>query len=116
MRKLHIVTVGLALFATFAFFVLPAVGDSDKAEIAKANAQISKIIGQCKSQLQQATSASVMNAIASNCDAQIHAVLSDLESKLGHPVTYTVSQVCVTNKKVNYTVCFDPIHIGGSGE
>lgn len=116
MRKLHVVAAGLALLASFALFVLPAVGNSDKTEIAKANAQISKITGQCISQLQQATSASAMNTIASNCDSKINGVLAALESKLGHPVTYTVSPVCVTNNKVNYTVCFDPIHIGGSGE
>lgn len=116
MRKLHVFTAGLALLATFAFFVLPAVADSEQAEIAKANAKINKITGQCKNQLKQATSASAMNTIAANCDAKILGVLAALESKLGHPVKYTVSLTCVTNTKVNYTVCFDPIHIGGSGE
>ena len=116
MRKSRIVTVGLALLATFGFFVLPAIGGTDKAEIAKANAKISKITDQCKGQLHQAKSAGEMNTIASNCEAKIQEVLTDLESKLGHPIQYTVSQVCVTNNKVHYTVCFDPIHIGGSGE
>ena len=116
MRKWHIVSAGLALLATFAFFVLPAIGNSEKAEIAKANAQISMITGQCKAQLHQATSAAAMQTIASNCDAKIHDVLAALESKLGHTVQYTASLVCVTNNKVNYTACFDPIHIGGSGE
>ncbi len=115
MKKSYLAAAGIGLMLTMTLIALPTIAGTEQAQIAQANAQIQKISGQCVAQLKQADSASVMNAIAGNCDAGIQQILANLVAALGHTVPYTMQVVCVTNNKVGYTACFDPIHIGGSG-
>lgn len=114
-KKPYIAAVGIGLVMALTFFAVPTTGGTDQAQIAKANAQIQQISGQCVAKLHQVDSKGQMDAVAQQCEAAILQVLAALQAELGHSVQYTVSQVCVTNNKVGYTACFDPIHIGGSG-
>ena len=115
MNKSYIAAVGLGLIVALTLWALPSIAGTDQDEIAKANAQIQQISGQCVAALHQADSSGDMDNIAANCDTDIAQVLADLMSELGYEPFYTTSKTYVTNERVGYTVCFDPIHIGGSG-
>ena len=115
MKKSYIAAVGIGLMLALVLTVLPSIAGAEQNEIAKANAEIQKISGQCVSALHRAENASQMDSIAQRCDVAVFQVLADLEATLGHSVEDADSQTCVTNNKVGYTACFDPIHIGGSG-
>lgn len=116
MKKSYIAAVGIGLMLALAVSTtLPGIAGTEQDKMAKANAQIQMISGQCVAALHRASSSGEMDGIAQQCDTDIFQVLAALETELGHSVQYTVSQTCVTNNKVGYTVCFDPIHIGGSG-
>jgi hypothetical protein len=119
MKKRFIAALGVALLLAFAGLVLPsfAHGDDDagRDEIAKANAEIQRITGECIADLKKADSAAEMDEIAAECEEEILEVIDELEEELGYEVEVEISEVCVTNEKLDYTVCFDPIHVGGSG-
>lgn len=114
MKRLALWGVGV-LIPALLWLALPAVADTEQDRIAQANAEIQKITGQCISQLKRAESVEEMDSLAAGCEAKIQEVLQELEEELGHPVDLVVYEICVTNIKVNYTACFDPIHVGGSG-
>jgi DNA polymerase I-like protein with 3'-5' exonuclease and polymerase domains len=113
MKRLAFWGVGV-LIPALLWLALPALADTEQDRIAQANAEIQKITGQCISQLKRAESVEEMDGLAASCEAKIQKVLQELE-ELGHSVDFAVYEVCVTNTKVNYTACFDPIHVGGSG-
>lgn len=121
MRKHFLAALGVALLLAFAWLALPSFahddGDNGKGqdEIAKANAKIDKITGKCIADLKAADSAAEMDEIATDCEEEILEVIDELEEELGHAVEVQVSEVCVTNEKLDHTACFDPIHVGGSG-
>jgi len=115
MKGSHVVTASILLVLAVGILLVPAAASSEQSQIAKANAQIQQISGQCVSALKQAASQGQMDGIAHQCDTGITQVLAALEAQLGHSVPYTTSVVCVTNSKVDYAACFDPIHLGGSG-
>ena len=115
MKKSYIAALGIGLMLAFVLAALPGIASTDQDKIALANAQIQKISGLCVAALHRASSSGQMDGIAQQCDAAIFQVIAALEAELGHSVQYVVSQTCVTNHKVGYTACFDPIHIGGSG-
>lgn len=115
MKKTYIAAAGIGLMLAIIVTALPTIAGTEQSQIAKANAAIQGITGLCVASLHKADSRSQMDGIAQLCDYNVMQVLTALEAQLGHSVPYTTSVVCVTNNKVGYTACFDPIHIGGSG-
>lgn len=115
MRKPFFIVAAVAVALAVGIGIPPAMAESDQAKIAQANAQIQQITGRCISDLKRADSEEEMDRIAGSCEQDIENVVAELESELGYEVEVVVSHTCVTNEKLDYTVCFDPVHITGSG-
>ena len=108
------ILLSLFVLAIGLFAVADAAAKQDEGKlIEKFNQKLDKLADHCVSKLEKAKSIATMDAIAQGCEAEVFALLDELEAKLDHAVDFVPFHTCVYNEDLNYTACFDPINIVG---
>lgn len=114
MKRIALLLAGVFLFVALGSSMAAYADDDGSNEgkiIAKFEHKLDKLVNKCVSKLNHAKSTDDMDEIAEECDEEVFELVDWLEEKLGHDVNFTVFDVCVTNEKLGYTACFDPINV-----
>ena len=115
MRKLSSILIGVVVVAFFVGLSVPVFADDDDSNsadlIASFNAAMDELVAECTSDLLDADSTRDMDKIAQKCESKVFKMLHKLEKALGSSPNYTPADICVYNEELDYTACFDPIHV-----
>jgi len=116
MRKLSSILVAAAVVAFFVGLSVPVFADDDddgnSADlVASFNAAIDELTAECTDKLLDADSVKDMDKIAQKCEGKVFEMLHKLERALDGSFNYTPTDVCIYNEELDYTACFDPIHV-----
>jgi len=117
MRKLSSIIIAVVVVAFFVGLSVPVFADDDdggnRADlIASFNAAMDELVAECTSDLLDADSTKEMDKIAQKCESKVFKMLHKLEKALGSSLNYAPADICVYNEELDYTACFDPIHVG----
>lgn len=108
------IVLSLFVLAIGLFAVADAAAKQDEGKlIEKFNHKLDTLVEHCVSKLEKAKSIEAMDDTAQGCEAQVFALLAELEAALGHSVEFVEFHECVYNEALDHTSCFDPINIVG---
>ncbi len=113
MKHTALLLAGLFLFVALGSSMAVYADDGvDEGKIIKEfKKELNKLVKECVKELKHAESTGDMDEIAKECDDEVFELLDWLEEELDHEVNFVMFDVCVTNKKLGYTACFDPINV-----